>query len=258
MNCQNRAREPFGPARHRQDVRAFTLIELLVVIAIIAILVAMLLPALGQASAKAKQVKCASNLRQIGIGIIMYTDDFDGRLPLTAHETLSTNKIWIRKLLPYVGNSDVIRLCPADPKRNERRDNGGTSYLLNEFVAVTEADSFGKTLSPLPKLEQLRHPTETILLFEAADEYGPSIFSDHTHSRDWLYGGWRSVIADIQPDRHRFGADREDHTGGRANYLFVDGHVESISASEIKRQIEQGINIAQPPEFRSAPISASR
>ncbi len=226
------------------------MIELLVVIAIIGLLAAMLFPALGKATAKAKQIKCASNLRQIGLGIAMYGDDFEGKLPQTAHETLSTNKIWIRKILPYVGNSEAIRLCPADPTRIERRDNGGTSYILNEFVSVPVIDSFGQLLSPLPKLDQLRQPTETILLFEVADGYGPSIFSDHTHSRTWLRSGWEGVIADIQPDRHRAGAPNPDRTSGRANYLFVDGHVESIAASEIKRQIDQRINIAQPPEFR--------
>ncbi|MDG1890593.1 MAG: prepilin-type N-terminal cleavage/methylation domain-containing protein [Verrucomicrobiota bacterium] len=228
----------------------FTLIELLVVIAIIGLLASMLFPALGKASAKAKQVKCLSNMRQIGLGITLYVDDFDGKLPQTAHETLSTNRIWIRKLLPYVGNSDAIRLCPADPTRMDRRDSGGTSYILNEFISVPIVDSFGQTLRPIPKLDQLRQPSETLLLFEVADEYGPSIFSDHTHSRSWLRSGWEGVVADIQPDRHRGGAPNADHTKGRANYLFVDGHVESIDAAALKRQFDQGINVAQPPEFR--------
>jgi prepilin-type processing-associated H-X9-DG protein len=101
-------------------------------------------------------------------------------------------------------------------------------------------------------LEQLRNPSETILLFEVADQYGPSIFSDHTHSRSWLRSGWEGVISDIQTDRHRTGASNPDRTGGQANYLFVDGHVEAIAALEIKRQIDVGINLAQPPESRPA------
>ena len=243
-------RPNLGPELHVGSFRGFTLIELLVVIAIIGLLASMLFPALGKASANAKQVKCASNMRQIGLGILMYVDDFDGKLPQTAHETLNTNKIWIRQLLPYVGSSDAIRLCPADPTQIDRRESGGTSYILNEFVSVPIIDSFGQTLKPIPKLDQLRHPSDTFLLFEVADSYGPSIFSDHTHSRSWLRSGWEGVVADIQVDRHRTGAPNLDRTRGRGNYLFADGHVESIDAAAFKRQFDQGINVAQPPEFR--------
>lgn len=229
---------------------AFTLIELLVVISIIGILASLLLPAVSSASAKAKQVKCSSNLRQIGLGIMMYADDFEGSLPKTAHSTFSTNQLWIRKILPYVGNSEEIRLCPSDPTRVKRRTAGGTSYILNEFISVPVVDSFGQLISPIPKLDQIREPSETILMFEVAEDYGPSVFSDHTHSRSWLRSGWEGVIADIQPDRHRTGQAQPDRSNGRANYLFVDGHVESMNATDVKRQIDEGINFAQPPEFR--------
>ena len=232
--------------------RAFTLIELLDVVAIIGILAGMLLPALSKATGKARQITCASNMKQIGLGTSMYTDDFEGRLPLTGHETLNTNEIFIKKILPYVGNSEDIRFCPSDPTRNTRKLNGGTSYILNEYLSVPLIDSFGQLLAPLPKLDQLRNQSETILLFEVADEYGPTIFVDHTHSRSWLRSGWEGVIADIRPDRHRSGAAKPDRTNGRANYLYVDGHVESLAAELIKRQIDAGINFAQPPELQAS------
>src|SRR5207245_8473864 len=69
------------PPMARRNVRAFTLIELLVVIAIIAILAAILFPVFAQAREKARQTTCLSNLRQVGLGLQMYGQDYDELMP---------------------------------------------------------------------------------------------------------------------------------------------------------------------------------
>ena len=215
---------------------AFTLIELLVVIAIIAILAGLLLPALARAKARGQQTACLNNFRQIGLGMRMYADDNEGFLPTTTHGA-GTNASWIFQLAPYVGNVDRIRICPADPKGEQRGEANAASYTQNEYTAVDLVDPFGRPLESYRKLDNLPCPADTITTFEISDVAGVNIFNDHTHSRNW-HQGWSSVTADIQPDRH----------GSSANYLFADGHVENIQAARLKARIDAGDNFAKPPK----------
>src|SRR4030088_2532951 len=83
--------------------RAFTLIELLGVIAIIAILAAILFPVFAQAREKARQTTCQSNLKQIGIAISMYVQDYDEEFPNTGEQYLWTGRYWRWPLKPYLG-----------------------------------------------------------------------------------------------------------------------------------------------------------
>jgi prepilin-type N-terminal cleavage/methylation domain-containing protein/prepilin-type processing-associated H-X9-DG protein len=229
-------------------LRAFTLIELLVVVAVIGILAAMLLPALAGAKVKAQRVKCMSNLRQLGIALHTYADDHDGWFPETTHSG-PTNQSWVFTLADYVANVNQIRACPADPLAAQRLANGGTSYVLNEYISVDRLSPFGDILETFRHRDSLSNATGTITVFIGAESLSPNVTSDHTHSRNWVRrgaGNWGGVIADIEPDRFRRG-DTPDHTGGTANYLFADGHVEVIPAGEFKRRIDAGDNPALPP-----------
>ena len=105
---------------HKKPTPAFTLIELLVVIAIIAILAAMLLPALASAKQKAWTITCNSNLHQISLGMAMYADESNGRYPESGG-SISWGKTdphthaagWMEQLFPYIQNTNVYR-CPAN------------------------------------------------------------------------------------------------------------------------------------------------
>ena len=230
--------------------KGFTLVELLVVIAIIAILAGLLLPALAKSKIKAEQIHCLSNMKQMGVGFIMYSEDHDGNLPTTAHLSLRPKDIWINTLSAYVGDVDEIRFCRADPHLKLKEKNRGTSYILNEFLTVPLMDPFGRLLKPLPKLDQLKNPSATCMLFETSEKYGVSIYNDHTHARVWLVGGWNSFINDTQPDRHRMGKAVPDRSAGKSNYLFADGHAKAVDALILKSMIEAGINPAEPSAFK--------
>src|SRR3954464_7101760 len=89
----------------------FTLIELLVVIAIIALLAAILFPVFGRARENARRSSCQSNLKQIGLGILQYVQDYDGAFPYA--RVLSTPKInWGQSIMPYVKSVQLF-VCPS-------------------------------------------------------------------------------------------------------------------------------------------------
>lgn len=230
--------------------RGFTLVEILVAIAIIAVLATLSFSAFRFGLVRVKQVQCSNNMRQIGIALAAHAGNNNGFFPETTHTT-AVNRAWIAALEEDLGkNYDELRLCPADPKRKERRERGGTSYVLNSYIFVPEIGPFGEELSPaLNNINRIPDPSRTLMAFIVSDRQTVEATSDHTHSRAWT-GSWADVLRDIQPDRHRVGSANDDHTTGSGNYLFVDGHVESWKASEVKHRIESGENIAEPPGLR--------
>ncbi|MFC1760777.1 type II secretion system protein [Planctomycetota bacterium] len=235
--------------------RGFTLIELLVVIAVIAVLMGVLLPSLSMARMHAKRVVSTSNLRQIGLGMELYTQDFRGFFPETSHGLTGASTIkersWIFTLKPYVGDVNDVRVCPADPFRKDRLEHGTSSYIMNEYIAVDAVDPFGRAQGPsFRNKNRLRRPSDTITTFVGADALSPSLTSDHTHSRLWFQYGqgkaWDPIRADIQPDRFH-GRRHEDNTHGSSLYLYADSRVENHQAQTVKSRSDEGFNFAEPP-----------
>ncbi len=203
--------------------RAFTLQELLVVIAIIAILAALLFPVFLRSRENARRVACASNMKQIGLALTQYAQDFDGVNPPRysgpdADWTVSNPPLqrlnWRVLLFPYVKNAAVFQ-CPSNPKRSISATNlvgapSGTpdmhvSYGCNfysgaELGVFADNDGNGRTNDA-----SFEFPSETIAVAETTSAR-PDADLDNIKLFGELYAG---------------------HFGF-TNYLFVDGHAKSL------------------------------
>jgi prepilin-type processing-associated H-X9-DG protein len=194
-------------------------------------------------------------MRQIGLALHQYADVHKGQFPNMYHEQNITTS-WIFTLAPHLESVDKIRLCPEDRKRIEQDSGRLTSYALNGYLRKpTQAEAFvhPETIPDFAsKFHDLAETHKTIVMFEAGDIVDQHF--DHVHSSEWFTEEYPTAakrwdrIAEEQAKPNDTGEVAVDrHAGGVANYLYADGHVSVIPASQVSEWVDQGFNFAVPP-----------
>lgn len=211
----------------------FTLMELLVVVAIIAILAAMLLPALSRAKDQANRITCVNNLKQLVYSALMYADDNEDQLP----PRRSTPNHWVNRLKEYYAGTGAnvaqtnnvnyganrIVECP----KGHFLEQTPHSYLMNGFNDYFESTltqeeynniylqwmwPYGMRVGAIPE------PTETIL-------FGEKLASSYHVHMDFSQGDGGNDLEEVDHGRHNAG---KGPSSGVSNYSFIDGSVRSL------------------------------
>jgi general secretion pathway protein G len=215
----------------------FTLLELLVVLAIIAILTTLGVRFAAASMQKAKTAQCISKMRGLGTAILSYANEHEWQLPRSMHSAGSYGEdSWTYAVSPYLGIPTPVSMntwpsyfescyrCPSDTNRSVNR----WSYGMNVFFELDpDGDDYTGSPATWRRLPNSSSPQRTILLAEprSAD------FSDHVMSHLWS-----------SPVAAKNGIEYKRHGDG-SNYLFLDGHVETLAVSSV---FTNGVNLFNP------------
>lgn len=230
----------------RSGRRAFTLIELLVVIAIIAILAAILFPVFARAREQARKAACQSNLKQIGLGVMMYTQDYDEKYPFSYME-YTGGRIY-EVLEPYTKSTQVW-ICPTAGEIKSAAGNriysGGYGWNICGLTGPSAATGNGFGWRPSTPctpngtagggqavtLAGVPEPAETIMAGDPSsngyDGNGVQLYARSQSRIPVLHGG---QVGPFYDPAGPIPNEPKSYEGG-GNYLFADGHVKYLQNS---------------------------
>lgn len=206
--------------------KGFTLVELLVVVVIVATLASLTFTVVRSSMAKARAVQCMAKLRTLGVAVQLYTQDNQGQLPRSFHSAGAHREPgWAVSIAPYLGISEsqindqwpeVFNEFYRSPV-DKTTDPYTYSYAMNvHFEMDPDGDDYEGSPTTWHRLSNVPKPEATILLGQTR----PVRFGDHLMCHQW---------SSVQAAKN---ALNHDVHNGKANYLFLDGHVKTLRVEE--------------------------